>query len=249
MPTAVLLNPDDEIFDFVHAMTHRQYFAVMKPLYGFSALPYNLDPAIDTDSPGSWWNQNHQQAHDDFNRSLPGYSSNGYSIRTVTPPTVTGNAALNATTSITLSGTSGTFLVGTSSITGTGIPAGTTIVSQTSGTPGGNGVYVMSQAATVTNPVVPVTITHPPYQQATAIGGFAFGINQNSVLLEGESDADQRALWAFWNHTEHMVADNAILPLPTTAPTTAGTGPGTVTGVSDPWWWAAIGGEIIYPFW
>ena len=32
MPLAILLNPDDPLYDFEHAMQHREYFAVMKSL-------------------------------------------------------------------------------------------------------------------------------------------------------------------------------------------------------------------------
>jgi hypothetical protein len=45
--------------------------------------------------------------------------------------------------------TSGVIKVGDVAVSGVGIPAGTTIVSQTSGTPGGTGVYVTSVATTI----------------------------------------------------------------------------------------------------
>jgi hypothetical protein len=51
-------------------------------------------------------------------------------------------------TNLTASAVTGLISVG-DTISGTGIPAGTTILSQTSGTPGGAGVYVTSEATTV----------------------------------------------------------------------------------------------------
>ena len=51
-------------------------------------------------------------------------------------------------TNLTVSAVTGVLSVG-ETLSGTGIPAGTTIVSQTSGTTGGAGVYVTSQATTI----------------------------------------------------------------------------------------------------
>lgn len=63
--------------------------------------------------------------------------------------TFTGNTS-GSSTSITVSAITGAIGLG-DVITGAAIPANTTIVSQTSGTTGGNGVYVMSAAANLTN--------------------------------------------------------------------------------------------------
>jgi len=52
-------------------------------------------------------------------------------------------------TNLTVSAVTGLITVGETLGTTTGIPAGTTIVSQTSGTPGGAGVYVTSVATTI----------------------------------------------------------------------------------------------------
>jgi len=67
----------------------------------------------------------------------------------------TNTAALGATftasgsgTNLTVSAVTGVISIG-DTISGTGIPAGTTIVSQTSGTTGGAGVYVTSAATTI----------------------------------------------------------------------------------------------------
>ena len=75
MPLAVLLNSGDPIFDFEHAMAHREYLAVMAPLNRFSALPYFIEPWPFPNPPlPSWadaWNLDHQRAHNDFASALP----------------------------------------------------------------------------------------------------------------------------------------------------------------------------------
>lgn len=69
--------------------------------------------------------------------------------QTVAGATFTGNTT-GSSVNLTTSAVTGTIGVG-NTITGSGVPGGTTIVSQTSGTPGGAGVYVMSAAASLTN--------------------------------------------------------------------------------------------------
>ena len=181
MSIVALLNSNDPMFEFEHMMAHREYFAVMRPLYQFNVLPYLLDPST-AQSPADDWNNRHRTAHDDFNSNLPSNFNNGYTITTVTP-------------------------------------------------------------------VPPPTPPHPPYQQATAIDGAGtFGIQAPGILLEGRgSTPEQQSWWTFVNHQQHYEANNAILPLPTTSPMTAGTGPG-VADVSNPWWWASRG-PVIFPFW
>jgi hypothetical protein len=65
------------------------------------------------------------------------------------PTTATGNST--GTTSLALTNVSGAVLLG-ATVTGGGLPvAGVTIVSQQSGTAGGNGTYITSAVTTVTN--------------------------------------------------------------------------------------------------
>lgn len=77
MPLAILLNPADPLFSFEHAMQHREYFAIMKPLSQFSIVPYFIDPAPlpttlgQLPTPADMWNLDHQRAHDDFDAALP----------------------------------------------------------------------------------------------------------------------------------------------------------------------------------
>jgi len=252
VPGAVLLNADDPIFAFEHMMQHRQYFAIMGNhavqgnLAQFNTLPYILDPTHNTDQPAWNWNKKHQQSHNDFNSDLPANFDDGYTLTHVVPPTVTGTGNSTGTTSLTISALSGTFLIG-SGVSGIGIPAGTTIVGQQTGSAGGNGIYTTSQPTTTTNAAL--TITHPPYDQANALGGQSFGIHQPGILLEGDGQTpENRAWWTFLNHQHHFIANRAILPLPTTEPMQAGTGPGLVTGVSNPWWWTDRG-PVIFPYW
>lgn len=245
MPLATLLNPDDPIYDFEHMMAHRQYFAVLSRLSNFSILPYLLDPAFETDMPAGAWNLNHQQAHNDFNRDLPSNWSDGFTTQTITPAAAHGTGTSTGTTSLSMTAVTGTIMVG-ATITGTGVPAGTTIVSQASGTTGGAGTYITSAATTLAG--VALTITHPPFTQANPLEGGTFGIPQAQILIEGDGgSSENRSWWTFANHQEHFIANEAILPLPTTAPTTAGTPPGEAT-VSNPWWWASRA-PVIYPFW
>jgi hypothetical protein len=243
MPLATLLNPDDPLYAFEHMMQHRQYFAVMsQSLSQFSILPYLLDPVFDQQQPASPWNLRHQQAHNDFNGDLPSNYENGYTTATITPAPAHGTGTSTGTTSLSVTAVTGTIMVG-ATVAGTGVPAGVTIVSQASGTTGGNGTYITSAATTLS--AVALTMTHPSYVQAYSLDGGTFGIPQGQILLEGTSG--DRSWIAFVNHQEHFIANDAILPLPTTSPTTAGTPPGAAT-VSNPWWWASRS-PVIYPFW
>lgn len=182
MPLAVLLNPDDPIYNFEHQMQHREYFSVMNPITRFSALPYQLDNAVfDIALPAADYNLRHQLAHNDFNRTLPSNYNDGYYLETVTP-------------------------------------------------------------------IPPPTPPPPPYDQAGALAAGQFGVLPEHILLEGVTDPENIAWWTFLNHQEHYAANEAILPLPTTQPTTAGSGPGQET-VSNPWWWATVQPTYTGPFW
>jgi hypothetical protein len=245
MPLAVLLNPDDPIYNFEHMMQTRQYFAVMAELTGFSILPYLLDPTLDANQPAWPWNLRHQQSHNDFNRDLPSTYADGYTTRVITPAAAHGTGTSNATTDLVMTGVTGTIMID-ATVAGVGVPASTTIVSQKSGTTGGNGTYSTSVATKLSG--VALTITHPPYTQANALDGGTFGIPQAQILLEGNGGSpENRSWWMFVNHQQHLVANNAVLPLPTTAPTTAGTPPGEAT-VSNPWWWVSRA-PVVFPFW
>jgi hypothetical protein len=245
MPLAVLLNPDDPIYNFEHMMQTRQYFAVLAELHGFSILPYQLDPAFNQDQPAGPWNLRHQQSHNDFNRDLPSTYADGFTTQIITPAPANGTGTSTGTTSLTMTAVTGTIMVG-ATVTGVGVPAGMTIVSQASGPTGGNGTYITSAPTTLSS--VALTMTHPPYTQANAMDGGTFGIPQAQILLEGGGGTpENRSWWTFVNHRQHFTANNAVLPLPTMAPTTAGTPPGEAT-VSNPWWWTHRA-PVVFPYW
>jgi hypothetical protein len=245
MPLAVLLNPDDPIYNFEHMMQTRNYFAVMADLSGFSVLPYLLDPSADMDQPAWWWNLVHQQSHNDFNNDLPSNYADGYTTTVIPPNVAHGTGTSIGTTNLTMTAVTGTIKVG-ASVAGAGVPADVNIASQASGTPGGDGVYVTTAATTLA--AVALTITFPPYTQANAMDGGNFGIPQAQILLEGSGGTpENRSWWTFVNHQQHFAANNAILPLPTMQPTTAGTPPGEAT-VSNPWWWVDRS-PVLFPFW
>lgn len=70
---------------------------------------------------------------------------------TISNPTTLAGAAFTGTASgvnLTVTGIGATLIGIGDTIAGTGVPNGTTIISQTSGTPGGNGVYVTSVSTT-----------------------------------------------------------------------------------------------------
>ena len=245
MALAILLNPDDPLYGFEHMMQHRAYFAVLSRLSHFSVLPYLLDPGFGQDEPASWWNQSHQQAHDDFNTNLPSNYANGFNITVVTPPVASGTGTSTGTTSLTVASVTNPVMIG-AVVAGAGVPAGTTITAQQSGPAGGAGVYTTSAATTLSG--IALTFTHPPYNQANTLTGGSFGIPEAEILLEGVGgSAENRSWWTFANHQQHFIANDAILPLPTTAPTIAGTPPGEAIA-SNPWWWA-LRAPVIYPFW
>lgn len=98
-----------------------------------------------------------QTIFDQLNRIINGtqiISGSGTSWTVNNPQTVAGASFTSNTsgssTTVTISAVTGVIGIG-DILAGTGITTGTTIVSQTSGTPGGAGVYVMSVAANLSN--------------------------------------------------------------------------------------------------
>lgn len=77
----------------------------------------------------------------------------------VAPTAATGTGTSTGTTSLTVASVTGTIVLG-STITGTGVPANTTLVSQVSGPQGGAGTYVTSAATTLT--AIALTFTPGP---------------------------------------------------------------------------------------
>jgi len=78
-------------------------------------------------------------------------------------PTATGNGTASASpngTTLTVSGVAGGTIVINAVVAGAGIPTGTTIIAQQSGSPGTNGVYTTSVATTASSAAL--TFTPPP---------------------------------------------------------------------------------------
>jgi hypothetical protein len=125
------------IWQFDHAMAHRQLFMVMGPLNQWSAIPYFIDPTDYAPLPAGRWPMYHQQSHNDLNSFLPAYGAQ----------------------------------------------------------------------------------LEPAFE---AMGG----IPQNQILIDTDFDREtSTSWWTFANHTEHLIAADAVTPYPLTGP---------VTGL--PWW-------------
>jgi hypothetical protein len=85
---------------------------------------------------------------------LHAYQTNLNTAQASPPTTATGNST--GTTSLTLAGVTGSVLL-SAAVTGTGVPAATSIVAQQSGTPGGAGVYTTNQVTTLVNAALTIT--------------------------------------------------------------------------------------------
>jgi hypothetical protein len=99
---------------------------------------------------------------------------------TVAGATFTGSGSGTNLTTTSVTGTIGIGDV----IAGTGVPTGTTIVSQTSGTPGGAGVYVTSGATTASSASITAGITVTAVAAGSA--DVAVGIGQEPTLNAGD---------------------------------------------------------------
>jgi len=104
--------------------------------------------------------------------------------------TATGTGT-GAGTNLTVATVSGAIQLG-STVTGTGVPASTTIVSQTSGTPGGAGVYVTSQATTASSATL--TFTGAPGPANFLTGGVGVPIWTTAISNLGEKNFEYVAL-------------------------------------------------------
>lgn len=111
-------------------------------------------------------------------------------INTPHDPNATGTGSFGATftgsgsgTNLTVTGSAG-YLSAGDLLSGTGIPAGTTIVSQTSGTTGGDGVYVTSAATTASGAcVAKSSILHVTVGSLIAAGQYIF--DNTADVIEG----------------------------------------------------------------
>lgn len=116
-----------------------------------------------------------------------------------------------STTNLTVSAmTSGTIRFGMI-LTGTGVTAGTHVVSQTSGTPGGAGVYVISPTQTVSSTTITGTIASKIYVDTP--GGYNV---QYSLQLSNSSTSQpyEIAVWMRYNGSD-LPNSNSVVTVPT----------------------------------
>mgnify|MGYP000075295844 CR=1 FL=1 len=116
-----------------------------------------------------------------------------------------------STTNLTVSAmTSGTIRLGMI-LTGTGVTADTHVVSQTSGTPGGAGVYVISPTQTVSSTTITGTIASKIYVDTP--GGYNV---QYSLQLSNTSTSQpyEIAVWMRYNGSD-LPNSNSVVTVPT----------------------------------
>jgi phage tail sheath gpL-like len=106
-------------------------------------------------------------------------------------PSGTGTGTSSGTTNLTISASTGTISMG-AAVTGVGVPANTTIVSQTSGTPGGNGVYVTNNVTTLAG--VALTFTGISGPANFLHGGAGVPIFDKAIANLGEKQFEYVAL-------------------------------------------------------
>lgn len=119
-----------------------------------AGLGWNITPnrTVASSSTGAWWNSYTSQSIGSAPVDVA-YQANGQHkiVFDTSFAVLQGTVSFTGTgsgTNLTVSAVSGGYLLNNSTIAGTGVPGGTTIVSQTSGTPGGAGIYVTSGATT-----------------------------------------------------------------------------------------------------
>jgi phage tail sheath gpL-like len=107
------------------------------------------------------------------------------------PSSGTGTGTSSASTNLTVSAATGTIGIG-STVGGVGVPANTKIVSQTSGTPGGNGVYVTNNVTTLAG--VALTFQIPAGAANFLSGGVGVPIFDTAIANLGEKQFEYVAL-------------------------------------------------------
>jgi phage tail sheath gpL-like len=116
----------------------------------------------------------------------------GITLPQGTGTTGTATGTSTGTTNLTVSGTvTGSIVVG-AAVTGAGVPANTTIQSQTSGTPGGAGVYVTNQLTTLAGVALTFTGAAPP--AGFLHGGVGTPLLTNAITNIGEEPYEYLAV-------------------------------------------------------
>ena len=131
---------------------------------------------------------------------------NGVTLKTDTA-VFTGSIS---TTNLTVSAmTSGTIRLGMI-LTGTGVTAGTHVVSQTSGTPGGAGVYVISPTQTVSSTTITGTISSKIYVDTAAAYNIQFSLQLSNSDTANEYEVD---VWLTYNGA-NLPNSNSVVTVP-----------------------------------
>ena len=148
---------------------HREQQAMIQTYLAESGMNIPAGYQMSLANEGDFWAVNAGSAAMSINDAVYASYADGSVANSVqTGASATGEigatfTATGATTNLTVSAVTGLISIG-DTIAGTGVPAGTTIVSQTSGTTGGAGVYVTSaittaSAATVTSFGIVLNVT------------------------------------------------------------------------------------------
>jgi len=115
-----------------------------------------------------------------------------------------------STTNLTVSAmTSGTIRLGMI-LTGTGVTAGTHVVSQTSGTPGGAGVYVVSPTQTVSSTTITGSISSRIQVDATGAYNIQFSLQLTNTDTSNEYEVD---VWLKYNGS-NLPDSNSVVTVP-----------------------------------
>lgn len=143
-----------------------------------------------------------------FGDPISGTNVSGGTTVTGQATPFSGVATLNSDTSfVVTSVTPGTDLLRVgATVVGAGIPASTTISSQSSGTPGGVGTYVLSQAATATGAGVEVTTA----DSAGGTGLYTISLNQQFASTTVSVSGTAQATGWKVRGTYSPVADNTL---------------------------------------
>lgn len=129
-------------------------------------------------------------------------------VRSVTDTAVfTGSIT---TTTLTVSAmTSGTIRLGML-LTGTGVTADTHVVSQTSGTPGGAGAYVISPSQTVASTTITGAITSKIYVDSAGAYNIQFSLQLSNTNTSSEYETD---IWFKYNGAD-LPNSNSVVTVP-----------------------------------
>jgi len=126
----------------------------------------------------------------------------------IPPATGTASATGSPATTLQVTGVVGIILLG-STVTGTNIPANTTVLAQQSGTPGGNGNYTISQASSISASAVTFTPGGGTMPWPTATD------SDDLMLISQDQTGILRNQNALLQQYQTLLNDSATAPPPT----------------------------------